>query len=110
VRYDSIRKEAYANVNISIHFGRITPKLWGPGLQPAKHIGQSGTILQGELFDNIVNALCVLEKTNVIDLHRTVAFAKNKREFRGRFKLSNEKVDIWTEGARHLLVQEPDIS
>ncbi|VDI37904.1 Hypothetical predicted protein [Mytilus galloprovincialis] len=53
--------------------------------------GCSIRILEGQLLDYLITALYVLEKTNIIGHHNTFAFARNQRERRGCYKLSNEE-------------------
>lgn len=53
--------------------------------------GCSIRILEGQLLDYLITALYVLEKTNIIGHHNTFAFARNKRERRACYKLSNEE-------------------
>ncbi|XP_052071143.1 uncharacterized protein LOC127709581 [Mytilus californianus] len=53
--------------------------------------GCSIRILEGQLLDYLITALYVLEKTNIIGHHNTFAFARNQRERRACYKLSNEE-------------------
>ncbi|XP_061182056.1 uncharacterized protein LOC133190434 [Saccostrea echinata] len=53
--------------------------------------GCSIRILEGQLFDLLQTKLHILLKKQMIVHHRTFAFARNKREKRGCYKLANEK-------------------
>ncbi|XP_062619006.1 uncharacterized protein LOC134280573 [Saccostrea cucullata] len=53
--------------------------------------GCSIRILEGQLFDLLQTKLHILLKKHMIVHHRTFAFARNRREKRGCYKLANEK-------------------
>lgn len=55
--------------------------------------GCSLRILDGQLLDYLITALYVLEQSGIVGQHTTFAFARNQRERRGCYKVSNsEKV------------------